>query len=83
MMNFRLDDLLRFHKRKILNLEDLNITGVARNFDWERVKWKIIVISLKNHNFTKSRNFRSPKSKIKGRWGRRAPSSWRFLKICY
>jgi len=38
---------------------------------------------LKNYNLAKSLNFRSLKSKIKARWGRRALSAWRFLKICY
>jgi len=32
---------------------------------------------LKNHNLAKSRNCRSPKSKEKGSWGRRALSAWR------
>jgi len=37
---------------------------------------------LEKQNLATSRNFRSPKSKIKGRWRRRAPSAWRFLTIC-
>jgi len=46
-------------------------------------KFDFVIINLKNHNFVKSRNFKSPKSKIKECWGRRAHSAWRFLKICY
>jgi len=34
---------------------------------------------LKNYNLAKSHNFRSTKSKIKQRWGRKVSSAWRFL----
>jgi len=47
------------------------------------LKFDFVISSLKNHNLAKSLNFRSPKSKVKGRSGRRAFSAWRFLKICY
>jgi len=47
------------------------------------LKFDFVKMSLKNHNFAKLRNFSSPKLKIKGRLGRRAPSAWRFMKICY
>jgi len=45
----------------------------------EFLKFNFVIISLKNHNFVKLRNFSSPKLKIKGRWGRIAPSAWRFF----
>jgi len=45
------------------------------------VKFDFVIISLKNHNLPKLRNFSSPKLKIKGHWRRRAPSAWRFLKF--
>jgi len=32
---------------------------------------------------TKLRNFSSAKLKINGSLGRRAPSAWRFMKVCY
>jgi len=38
-----------------------------------------VIISLKMQNLATLCNFRSPKSKIKERWGRRASSTWRFL----
>jgi len=38
---------------------------------------------LEKTNLAKSRNFRWPILKVKERWERRAPSAWRFLKICY
>jgi len=53
-----------------------NVTTIFLNFDF-------VIIILKKHNLAKSRNFRLTISKVKGRWGRRAPSVWRFLKICY
>jgi len=48
------------------------------------LKFDFVIISLKKQNLTTSRNFRSPKSKIKAHWGRRAvewkliifPNSW-------
>jgi len=45
-------------------------------------KFKFVIISFKNYNLAKSRNFRSPKSKVKGRWGWRAPALsdfWKFV----
>jgi len=47
------------------------------------LKFGFVIISLKKYNLAKLRNFSSPKLKIKGRWGQRAPSAWRFLNICY
>jgi len=38
---------------------------------------------LKKTLFGQTRNFRSPILKVKGRWGRKAPSAWRFLKMYY
>jgi len=41
----------------------------------------IVIISLKNHHYlSKSRNFRSPTSKERRRWWRRAPALSNFLK---
>jgi len=37
------------------------------------LKFDFVTISLKNYNLVKSRNFRSPILKIKGRWGRLSP----------
>jgi len=47
------------------------------------LKFDFVIISLKKHNLTKSHNFRSPKSKVNGRWGAESPIAWQFLKICY
>jgi len=47
------------------------------------LKFDFVIISLKDHDLAKSSNSWSIKSKVKGRWGRRAPSAWRFLNICY
>jgi len=38
------------------------------------LNYDCVIISLKNHNLAKSRNSKSPKSKIKGRLGRRSPA---------
>jgi len=56
----------------IITMKSLNdvITDFL-NFD-------LVIFSLKNYNLVKSGNFRSPKSKIKGRWGWRAPSVGNF-----
>jgi len=42
-------------------------------------KFDFVIISLKKHNLAKSRNLKSSNLKIRWSWGRRAPSSWRFL----
>jgi len=47
----------------------------------EFLEFDFIKINLKKHNLAKLHNFTLPKLKIKGRWGRKAPSAWRFLKI--
>jgi len=47
------------------------------------LKFDFVIISLKIYNLAKLCNFSSPKLKIKRRWGQRAPSAWRVLKICY
>jgi len=47
------------------------------------LKFDFVIISFKNHYLAKSRNFRSPILKVKGRWGRKAPIAWRFLRTCY
>jgi len=39
------------------------------------------IISLKKHYLAKSRNFKSPKSKIKGYWGQRAPTLGYFKNL--
>jgi len=44
------------------------------------LKFDLVIFSFKNHYLTKSRNFRSSILKVKGRWGRKAPSAWRFLR---
>jgi len=67
------------------------LAGVTRNFDFFLGGGKIkkfcdvilVTFFVKNHNLAKLRNFSSPKLKIKGRWGRRAPNARRFLKIYY
>jgi len=46
------------------------------------LKFDFVTISLKNHNLVKSPYFRTAILTIKGRWGRWAPSAWRFFKIC-
>jgi len=66
--------VIQFYFKKI----HLHHIGVTKNFDWEVRKIEKLyfaIISLKNHNLAKLRNFRSPKSKIKGHWGRRAHST--------
>jgi len=40
-----------------------------------------VIISLKNHNLAKSRNFRSPILKVQKRWGRKVLNAWRFWKF--
>jgi len=47
------------------------ITSLKWRHNWF-LKLDFVIISLKNHNLTKLRNFSSPKLKIKGRWGRKA-----------
>jgi len=62
-------------KKKILYHPFGNAFGdVKRRHHWNDVitdflNFDFVIISLKNHNLAKSRNFRSPKSKDKGRWG--------------
>jgi len=52
------------------------------NHNWI-LKFDFVIISLRNHNLDKLRNFRSSSSKIKRRWVRRAPSASRSFKICH
>jgi len=44
------------------------------------LKFDFVKINLKKHNLAKLHNFSSPKLKIKGRWGRRAPALGDFWK---
>jgi len=43
-----------------------------------------VIISLKNHNLAKLRNFSQQYWRCSGAdGGRRTPSAWQFLNICY
>jgi len=39
------------------------------------LKVDFVINGLKDHNLAKSRKFKLPKSKIKGHWGQKTPSS--------
>jgi len=63
----------------------LGYVMVMTPLEWRHnytLKFDCVVISFKNHNLAKSRNFKLI-LRIKRRWGRKASSAWRFLKICY
>jgi len=52
--------------------------GFSAALNYCFLKFNFVIISTKKHNLVKSLIFRSPVSKIKGRWRRRARRVWRF-----
>jgi len=50
--------------KKILSLQFGNVFRWRNNDDVTEMTFDFVIISLKNHNLAKSRNFRSPKSMV-------------------